>query len=129
MKTALILFAHGARESCWAEPFRAIRDRVAAARTDLTVEIAYLEFMTPSLAECAHRLAKTGHQRVTVAPLLFALGGHLKRDLPRMLEELRERHPGLAIEQLSPVGEVETLRAALAAWLVNATPGYAFDRS
>ena len=122
MKAALVLFAHGAREAAWAAPFRAIRDKVALSRPDLTVELAYLEQMTPALEECLARLATGGHGRVTVAPLFLGMGGHLKRDLPQLLEGARARHPGLEIVTLPPIGEAEALLEAIARWLVNDTP-------
>ena len=119
-KSALVLFAHGAREAQWAEPFAAVRDRIAASRPDLSVELAFLESMTPTLPDCVARLAASGHQRVVVAPVFLALGGHLKQDLPRLVAGMRERHPALVIEVLPPVGEVPELVEAIAGWLVNA---------
>lgn len=122
MKAALVLFAHGAREAAWAAPFRAIRDKVAAARPDLTVELAFLELMTPALEECIAQLAAGGHRRVTVAPLFLGMGGHLKRDLPQLLDGVRRHHPALEIVTLPPIGEAEALLDAIAGWLVNDAP-------
>ena len=121
-KSALILFAHGAREPAWAEPFKAVRDRVAAARPDLAVELAFLEVMSPALGDCVDRLVAAGHERVTVAPLFLAMGGHLKQDLPRLVQEIRGRHGRLEISLLPPIGETPALLDAIAAWLVNAAP-------
>ena len=122
MKSALVLFAHGAREAAWAEPFKAVRDRVAASRADLSVEVAFLESMSPALGDCVDRLVAAGHDRVTVAPLFLAMGGHLKQDLPRLLQEIRGRHGTLEISLLPPIGETPALLDAIASWLVNAAP-------
>jgi len=121
-RSALVLFAHGAREPAWAEPFKAVRDRVAASRADLSVEVAFLEIMSPGLGDCVDRLVATGHGRITVAPLFLAMGGHLKEDLPRLLQEIRSRHDELEISLLPPIGETPALLDAIAAWLVNAAP-------
>ena len=117
-----MLFAHGAREPSWAGPFRAIRDRVARSRPDLAVELAYLELMSPSLEECIAQLAASGHQHVTIAPLFLGMGGHLKHDLPRLVDAIRRQQPALEIATLPPVGEMETLHEAVAGLLVNALP-------
>ncbi len=122
MKAALVLFAHGARDAGWAEPFRAIRDAVSARRPDLTVELAFLELMQPPLGDCVARLAHDGHKRITVAPLFLAQGGHLKQDLPKLLKELVASHPGVEIQVLAPIGEVTELLDAIADWLVNSAP-------
>jgi sirohydrochlorin cobaltochelatase len=113
MKSALVLFAHGARDAQWSEPFRAIRQAVAARRPDLTVEIAFLELMQPALGDCVARLVKDGHTRITVAPLFLAQGGHLKKDLPRLLKELSARHAAAEITVLPAIGEVTELLEAI----------------
>lgn len=121
MKSALVLFAHGARDAQWSAPFGAIRQAVAARRPDLTVELAFLELMQPSLGDCVSQLVRSGHTQVIVAPLFLAQGGHLKNDLPRLLKSLSAKHPSATITVLPPIGEVTELLEAIAEWLVNST--------
>ncbi|MBI1965103.1 MAG: CbiX/SirB N-terminal domain-containing protein [Betaproteobacteria bacterium] len=122
MKSALVLFAHGARDAGWAEPFRAIRSAVAKRRPDLTVELAFLELMQPVLGDCVAQLVHDRHQRITIAPLFLAQGGHLKQDLPKLLKGLIASHPAVEIKVLAPIGEVTELLDAIADWLVNSAP-------
>ena len=122
MKSALVLFAHGARDAQWSEPFRAVRQAVATRRPDLTVELAFLEIMQPALADCVERLVTAGHTRITVAPLFLAQGGHLKKDLPRLLKDLSTRHAAAEITVLPPIGEVTELLDAISTWLVDSAP-------
>lgn len=121
-KSALVLFAHGARDAQWSEPFRAMQKAVAARRPDLTVQLAFLEIMEPRLSECVERLAGDGHRRIVIAPLFLAQGGHLKKDLPRLLKDLGARHPAADISVLPPIGEVTELLDAMSEWLVNSAP-------
>ena len=93
--SALVLFAHGARDPEWSAPLRNIERRVASRRPDLTVELAFLELMAPALEEVLERLAAAGHARITIAPLFMAQGGHLKQDLPRLLDQVRQHHPAV----------------------------------
>ena len=79
--TALVLFAHGSRDPQWAEPFRAIQRKLAAARPEVAVEVAFLEIMEPTLTDAVEKLAASAHTRITIAPLFMAQGAHLKRDL------------------------------------------------
>lgn len=122
-QTGLVLFAHGARDPEWAEPFRAIAARVAADRKDLTVRLAFLEFQTPSLSDAIAELADTGHTTIHIAPLFMAQGGHLKKDVPNLLAEVSRQQPGLKIELLPAIGDVPGLRDAIAGWLAGAVPG------
>ncbi|MGH8648676.1 MAG: sirohydrochlorin chelatase [Burkholderiales bacterium] len=121
-KSALVLFAHGARDAPWSEPFRAIRQAVATRRPDLTVELAFLELMQPALGDCVAQLVKDRHTRITVAPLFLAQGGHLKKDLPLLLKELKKKHPAADIAVLPPSGEVTELLNAISEWLVSSAP-------
>jgi sirohydrochlorin cobaltochelatase len=123
MKSALVLFAHGARDPEWAEPFRAIAARVAADRDDLSVKLAFLEFQAPALPDTIAELVAAGHRSIHIAPLFMAQGGHLKNDVPKLLAETRGRHPGLAVELLPAIGDVPELRAAIAGWLTGVVPG------
>jgi sirohydrochlorin cobaltochelatase len=120
--SALVLFAHGARDAEWSEPFRAIRHTVAERRPDLTVELAFLELMRPALGECIAELARSGHSAITIAPLFLAQGGHLKKDLPRIVAGLSAEHPSIEIAVLAPIGEVTELLNAIADWLVKSAP-------
>jgi sirohydrochlorin cobaltochelatase len=113
--TAVILFAHGAREPEWAQPFESIRDRLRAA--GLTAELAFLEIMTPSLEEAAARLAGKGAETVTIVPLFLAQGGHLKRDLPAMVEKIRKRHVKTEFRVTPALGESLEIVAAISDWV------------
>src|SRR5512134_423803 len=94
-KSALVLFAHGARDAEWADPFRALQKTVRGKRPDLVVELAFLEMMEPALGDCVTQLTAAGHRRITIAPLFLAQGGHLRKDLPRLLKELQSAHPSV----------------------------------
>jgi sirohydrochlorin cobaltochelatase len=77
--------------------------------------MAYLEFMSPNMDEAAAQLAAAGCTRVHVMPLFLGTGGHVRRDVPLLLDRLREQH-GAAIEwQLhAPLGEQDAVLQAIA---------------
>ncbi|HEY3555341.1 MAG TPA: CbiX/SirB N-terminal domain-containing protein, partial [Casimicrobiaceae bacterium] len=47
--TAIILYAHGARDPRWAEPFERLRELVAARAPGCLVVLAFLEHRAPDL--------------------------------------------------------------------------------
>jgi sirohydrochlorin cobaltochelatase len=120
-KRAIILFAHGARDPAWAQPFEKIKGVLEAKRPGTTVELAFLELMQPGLPDAVAKLAGTGHRLITVAPLFMAQGGHLKNDLPKILDALRADHPQTTITLLPAIGDVHPVLEAIADWLVGAT--------
>jgi sirohydrochlorin cobaltochelatase len=113
-KPALILFAHGARDPDWARPIRRVRDSVLASTPGACVEVAFLEFMEPDLAAASKALVAEGVDEITVVPLFIAAGGHLKKELPLMLDELRQCYPGVTFTLTPPVGESDALITAMA---------------
>jgi sirohydrochlorin cobaltochelatase len=118
----LILFAHGAREPRWAAPFEAVALRVRAARPGLAVRLAYLEFMHPGLAEAGAQLVDAGCTQVAVLPLFLGAGGHVRKDLPLLLDALRAAHPGTAFTLHAAIGEIDSVVAAIADAALAALP-------
>jgi sirohydrochlorin cobaltochelatase len=114
--TAILLFAHGARDPSWAEPFRRIVARLRHKQPGIRVELAFLEMMQPNLESAIARLAAENIGHITVVPLFLAQGGHLKQDLPRLLDDIRRHHPGLRIDLTSAIGDSEELTNAIADW-------------
>lgn len=121
LNEAIVLFAHGARDPEWARPFQKIRSAVMAQRPGIPVELAFLEFMQPPLPATVTRLIQSGHLDITVAPLFMAQGGHLKSDVPRLLDALRAAHPEARLRLLPAVGDVEEILTAISAWVVAAS--------
>ena len=112
--TGLILFAHGARDPRWAGPFQAVAERLRAQRTGVQVRLAFLEFMEPSLPAAGAELATAGCQHVAVLPMFLGTGGHVRKDLPLLMEQMRQAHPGLCFTLHPAVGEMPAVTAAMA---------------
>lgn len=116
---ALVLFAHGARDPRWAQPFLKMQAIAQQQLPGAQVELAFLELMEPRLPEVVDRLAAAGHQRVAVVPVFLGQGGHVLRDLPPMIDELRARHPQLQLTVSDAVGESPDVLAAIAGYCVG----------
>ncbi len=111
----LILFAHGARDPRWAAPFEAVARQIAQQQPQLQLRLAYLELMTPSLAQAGAELCAAGCSQVDVLPMFLGTGGHLRKDLPPMIDRLREAHPTVHWRLHAAVGEQPLVREAMAA--------------
>lgn len=113
-KRGVILFGHGARDPQWAGPMERVRARMVEREPALAVELAFMEFLTPTLEEAADRLVAAGAHTLAVVPVFLAQGGHTKRDVPALVEALRGRHPGCRISLAVAVGEAEPVVGAIA---------------
>ena len=114
MKRGLLLFAHGARDPRWALPFEDVAQRIRVADASVPVALSYLEFMSPGLVEAGASLAAEGCERVEVVPLFLGAGGHVRKDLPALLEQLRRSHPQVTWLLRPAVGEDDVVIEAMA---------------
>jgi sirohydrochlorin cobaltochelatase len=114
MSTALILFAHGARDPEWANPMRRVQAVVRQRVADIPVELAFLEFMSPNLIDCAAGLIAQGARKIVVMPMFIARGGHLKCEVPEMIETLRSTYPDVEFSLGGAIGENEIVVQAMA---------------
>lgn len=117
---ALILFAHGARAESWKAPFERLRGMTQARMPDVPVSLAFLELMEPRLPAQVAALVADGVTDITVVPVFLGQGGHVLRDLPLMVDELRLAHSGVAIKVAGAVGEDPDVLAAMTDYCVAA---------
>ena len=116
---ALVLFAHGARDPRWAAPFERLQQLSAATLPDTAVRLAFLELMTPQLPETVAALVADGCSEMTVVPVFLGQGGHVLRDLPVLITDLRNDYPSLQIKVAAAVGENPAVLQAIADYCVT----------
>ena len=121
---ALVLFAHGSRDAAWAQPFDSLSAQLRLLLPQTPIAVAYLELMQPGLPECVEQLIGQGASVITVVPVFFAQGRHLRHELPAMIETLRTAWPEHSIDVTPPIGEQPEVLAAIAACIARlAAPG------
>ena len=120
MGLGVILYAHGARDARWAEPFERLRDKLAARMERVPVRLAFLEHREPALVDAALDLVHEGATRIRIVPLFFGRGGHLREDFPRQLAAARARLPQIALEITVAAGEDDSVLEALASFAAEA---------
>ena len=110
---AIILFGHGARDSRWREPFDRLVKLWQEQHPNTPVELAFLEMMQPSLEEAVSSLSVKGVTQITVVPVFFGQGGHLRNDFPVLLETCQQQYPNITLSATPAVGEDLTVLQAI----------------
>ena len=110
---AIILFGHGARDIRWREPFDRLANLWRAQHQAVPVELAFLEMMEPSLEEAVAALGAQGATHITVVPVFFGQGGHLRNDFPVLLQECQTKFAQITLSATSAVGEDEAVLQAI----------------
>lgn len=110
---AIILFGHGARDIRWREPFDRLASLWASQNASTHVELAFLELMHPSLEEAIATLCAKGVNSITVIPVFFGQGGHLRNDFPVLLDACQKKYPHVTLSTTPAVGEDEAVLQAI----------------
>jgi sirohydrochlorin cobaltochelatase len=110
----VILFAHGSTVVTANEAVHAVTSELAR-RTGRLVETAFLECSPPTIGDAVAALAAKGVTSILVVPYFLTMGIHLKRDLPRLVEQLRPGYPGLEFAVAEPLDGHPALLDILAA--------------
>jgi len=102
MSTGYIVFAHGSSIETANQAVRTVAAEMAERGGLDVVEAAFLEGGQPSLAGALASMAdRVTH--VVVVPYFLTLGLHLKRDLPRLIDEVKQTHPNVRIDVAPPL--------------------------
>jgi len=113
-ESAIILFAHGARDVRWAQPLERLRDAIAAARPGSRIAIAFLELQAPDLPGALATLADEGVTQIDIAPIFWSRGGHIARDLPALVAAFAAGAPGVRVRVLPVLAELPGMDAFVA---------------
>ena len=104
MKTAVIILGHGSKNL---QDDMAIRQIVSAMKesggADI-VEYAYLQYSQPSPGVTVERCVQQGADTIVVVPFFLQAGTHVRRDIPALLNEMKQKHLHLDIRATDYVG-------------------------
>ncbi|MFE8069634.1 CbiX/SirB N-terminal domain-containing protein [Marinobacteraceae bacterium S3BR75-40.1] len=110
-QAAVILLAHGSSDANWQRTFEQLAAPTCQALPH--ARIAYMELCSPSLQDVVAQQVAEGAQAIKVVPLFLARGRHLRKDIPAMLADLQDAHPGVDMELTAPIGEAPALGEAV----------------
>lgn len=94
---AVLLIGHGTRLAAGVAEFHALADQLRQALPDRTCLAGFLELVEPDLPEALERLRRQGFRRITALPALLMAAGHVKNDIPFILNAFQAEHPEMTI--------------------------------
>ena len=120
-RTGLILLAHGSRDALWRQPIEAVLKAVQQTHPQSLAACAYLEACAPDLPTAARGLVEAGATHIPVLPLFLGTGKHAREDIPKLVQEISDTHPQVAVDLQPAVGEHPRVTALLAELALVAT--------
>jgi sirohydrochlorin cobaltochelatase len=113
-KIGVMLCGHGSRDDHACQEFARLAGHVRARLPQWPVEHGYLEFARPIIRDGLDRLREQGVDRVLALPGMLFAAGHVKNDVPSVLNTYASRH-GLRIDMARDLAiDGKLLRAAAA---------------
>jgi sirohydrochlorin ferrochelatase len=103
-RTAVLLIAHGSRESSANDDLIDLASRLAASGEPPIVEACFLELADPDIPTGGNRCVARGATCVLMIPYFLSSGVHLRRDLTAARDELMRRYPDVDFRLGSPLG-------------------------
>lgn len=118
----IILLAHGSRDPQWTAPFEQVRAAVEHRLPECATALAYLEHSTPDFATAVDDLVARGTTLVEVVPLFLGPGGHVRNDVPHLIERAMARHARVRFVLKPFIGDVRAVLDAIADYAASDPP-------
>jgi sirohydrochlorin cobaltochelatase len=121
--TAVLLIGHGSRNPKGNDEFLAFCDRLAARNPGQTFVPCFIEFHDVLIPDGIDQAVAGGARRIVAVPVILLAAGHVKVEIPELLAEGRERHPGVEIIYARNIGVCDATVDMLAERVAEAVAG------
>lgn len=112
-KLGIMVCGHGSRDEGAVREFAQVAQGLRKLMPDMPVEYGYLEFATPIIRDGLNKLKDQGVTRVLAVPGMLFAAGHVKNDIPSVLNTYAAQNDGVTIELGKELGiDPKMIRAA-----------------
>ncbi len=106
---AIILLGHGSRVQQASGDMEKVATALRERHGYTRVACCYMSRLGPHLPETLQALVQAGATRILVIPYFLHMGVHLRLDIPELLQEEAQKHPGVRIQLGSHLGYDDVL--------------------
>lgn len=114
-KIGVMVCGHGSRDEGAVTEFAQVAKGLRKLMPDVPVEYGYLEFATPIIRDGLDKLRDQGVTRVLAVPGMLFAAGHVKNDIPSVLNTYAAQNEGITIELGKELGVDPKMMHAAAA--------------
>ena len=108
-KESIILLGHGSRRGDANNILKSIVEIIRPKLSEINIEYAFLEFAEPNINDLIGKMAEDNYDLLYVIPYFLYSGNHVSRDIPKLLDEYREKYPHVDIKMGEHLGIDERL--------------------
>ncbi len=105
---AVVLLGHGSKKE---DANNVLKDlaKMMEKENPCPVYSSFLQFTTPTLEETIEGIIDNGAETVVIVPVFLFPGVHLTKDIPAIVDELKEKYPDRNFYLSGPIGADERL--------------------
>lgn len=112
-KLGVMVCGHGSRDADAVRQFQAVARGIEQRLPQYDVESGFLEFATPIIRDGLDALIGRGVTDILAIPGMLLAAGHVKNDVPSVLNAYADQHPGVSIRFGRDLGlDLKLIRAA-----------------
>ena len=111
--SAIVLLAHGSLDPRWKEPFEKILFRLEKELGKNNIKLAYMDFIKPDFESVVKELFDENIKEIKLLPLFMSGGGHVDKDIPKIVSALKDKLNGIKIKILPAIGEYPEVSSAM----------------
>jgi sirohydrochlorin ferrochelatase len=101
---ALLIVDHGSTRKEANDMLKLVAARCKKLAPKVAVHYAHMELAEPTIAQGFEQCVKDGARQVTVLPYMLSPGRHAVSDIPNMVAECAQHHPGVKFKVTPPLG-------------------------
>ncbi|UMZ73133.1 sirohydrochlorin chelatase [Natranaerofaba carboxydovora] len=105
---AIVLLGHGSKKE---DANNILKDlaKMLEKESEHPIYSSFLQFTSPTLEDTIEEISKTEVNNITVVPVFLFPGIHLTKDIPKKIDELKEKYPSTSFQIADPIGADERL--------------------
>jgi sirohydrochlorin ferrochelatase len=104
MKQALLIVDHGSRRQESNDLLKKIAEMMQDRFGLSIVHYAHMELGKPTIRQGFDACVADGAEEVIVHPYFLGPGGHVTTDIPALVKQAANRHPGIVFRITEPLG-------------------------
>lgn len=110
---AVIIIAHGSRLQQTADEMDELVEKLQASMSHTLVVPAFMELQQPDLKHALSTVTEQGIKTISIVPLFFFTGRHMRDDIPAQVKEARGLYPDCDISMSPCIGHTNEFVEAL----------------
>lgn len=126
---AILYIAHGTRSKKGALEASYFLQKVISKVPVPIQEYSFLELTDPPIDEGFLRCVERGATEVTIVPIFLLAAGHIKKDIPLILDSLRKKYPTIKINMMNAFGVQEEILDAISELVKSTVKDLTFEDS